>query len=142
MDPAVAVFVDTAGIYAVLDRSDVFHRRAADYWRGAIEQRSLLATHNYVLVETVALAQRRLGAAAVRALQDDLFPLIEVDWVDGDQHRGAMTALVAAARPDISLADWVSFETMRRRGLRQAFTFDEHFREQGFALVPGGSRKA
>ncbi len=142
MDPAVAAFVDTAGLYAVLDRSDVFHRRAAAYWREVVEQRSLLVTHNYVLVETVALTQRRLGAAAVRALQDDLLPLIEVEWVDGDRHSRAMTALLASGRPDISLVDWMSFEAMRRRGLQQVFTFDEHFREQGFAPVPEGHRTA
>jgi predicted nucleic acid-binding protein len=32
--------------------------------------------------------------------------------------------------------DCVSFEVMRRLGIRRAFTLDEHFREQGFEVVP------
>ena len=48
----------------------------------------------------------------------------------------AMTALIAAARRDISIVDWASFEIMRRRGVHEVFTFDQHFREQGFSPLP------
>jgi len=35
----------------------------------------------------------------------------------------------------VSFVDRVSFEVMRRRALRRAFAFDEHFAEHGFELV-------
>jgi len=34
------------------------------------------------------------------------------------------------------LVDCVSFQTMRARGVRTAFCFDAHFREQGSAAMP------
>jgi predicted nucleic acid-binding protein len=42
-----------------------------------------------------------------------------------------------AGQRDLSLVDFVSFELMRREGIRTAFTFDRHFAEQGFECVPG-----
>ena len=51
-------------------------------------------------------------------------------------HRAAVAAVLASARRNLSLVDCASFEVMRRRGLRTAFTLDRHFAEQGFAVVP------
>jgi len=133
---SVSTFVDTSGLYAVLDRDDGLHDRAAAGWRDVIERSVPLITHSYVLVETVALAQRRLSMAAVRALRDDIIPILDVVWVDERLHEVAMTALLAAGRRDVSLVDWVSFELMRHRGVPQAFAFDDRFVEQGFALYP------
>lgn len=93
-----------------------------------------------MLVELVALAQRRLGIPAVRSLADDLLPMIVVAWVDERLHGAGMTALLAAGDRDVSIVDWVSFELMRQRGIRQAFAFDAHFREQGFTLVQAPRR--
>lgn len=36
----------------------------------------------------------------------------------------------------LSLTDAVSFEVMRIRGLRQAFTLDRHFEKVGFRIMP------
>lgn len=96
-----------------------------------------LVTHNYVVVESAALVQRRLGPSALRPLLDDLVPLLDVVWVDPDVHRVAVAALLAAQeRRDVSLVDRVSFELMRRRRIDTAFAFDRHFEREGYALVP------
>lgn len=90
-----------------------------------------------MLVETTALVQSRLGLGAVRALRDELAPVLRVLWVDEDLHGRAMAALLAADRRDVSLVDRVSFELMHRLGLTRAFSFDAHFRDAGFELTPG-----
>jgi len=64
-------------------------------------------------------------------------PLLQVDWVTEERHRTGMEAVLAAARKKLSLVDCVSFQTMRTRGVRTAFCFDAHFREQGFTTKPG-----
>jgi predicted nucleic acid-binding protein len=94
-----------------------------------------LVTHNYVVLETVALLQRRLGISAVHRLQDLLAP-IEVAWVDEVTHRSAIAALLAASRRDVSLVDRVSFEVMRERGIGEAFAFDPEFAREGFTTLP------
>lgn len=96
----------------------------------------VLVTNNYVLLETTALLQHRLGVAAVRALYEDIVPLLQIDWISEEQHRAGPKAMLAAARRKLSLVDCVSFQTMRHHGLRSAFSFDAHFRGQGFDTKP------
>ena len=132
-----ALFVDTSALYALLDARDRYHRAAARVWRELLEDESLvLLTSNYVVLETVALVQHRLGLEAVRVLQDDVLPVLTVIWVDKHLHESALTALLAAGKRHRSLVDWTSFELMRRHGLDVVFTFDRDFNEQGFRRIP------
>ena len=62
----MTVFVDTSALYAVLDRNDANHRSATATWEKLLSGRESLATTNYVLVETSALIQHRLGLHALR----------------------------------------------------------------------------
>lgn len=128
------VFVDTSAIYALMDRADLNHSQARRVWNTLVAE-DYLVTNNYVLVESTALIQRRLGVAALRSFVQDLLPLIDVEWVSESQHQSAVEALLAAGRKKLSLVDCVSFQTMRTLGLRRAFSFDAHFKEQGFEIV-------
>jgi predicted nucleic acid-binding protein len=133
----VTVFLDTSGLYAVFDRDDANHSEARVAWVEWLREGAVLLTNNYVLLETAALLQHRIGVAAVRALHEEVTPLLQVDWVTEERHRAGMEAVLAAARKKLSLVDCVSFQTMRARGVRTAFCFDAHFREQGFTTKPG-----
>ena len=132
----MTTFVDTSALLAVLDADDAHHSRARRTWHALVTGEDLLLTTSYVLVETFALVQARLGVPAAQLLNDDVVPILRVTWVDEGLHRAAMTALLTARRRDFSLVDCVSFETMRRAGAARAFAFDRHFRQQGFDLVP------
>jgi predicted nucleic acid-binding protein len=80
--------------------------------------------------------QRRLGLEAVRVFQEDILPLINIEWIDKETHQSGMSALLAASKRDLSLVDCVSFETMRTLGIKTVFAFDPHFAEQGFKCIP------
>src|SRR5439155_1413749 len=95
-----------------------------------------LWTSSYVLVETVALLQARVGLTAVHDLEDRILPLVAVEWVGAEIHARAMTALRRADRRELSLVDCVSFELMRARGEETALALDRHFREAGFKVRP------
>ena len=125
-------FVDTSAIYALLDRNDANHKTAKTTWISLLDSNQPLFTTNYVLIESCALAQSRLGLDAVRTLQEDLLPVLEIVWVDETVNGLAMTALLAARRRKLSLVDCVSFATMRERASRVAFAFDRHFAEERF----------
>jgi predicted nucleic acid-binding protein len=129
----LTVFVDTSAFLAVLDQDDESHAAADAAWRKLLASDEHLATTNYVLVETLALAQSRLGVSAVRALQEDVVPALQVIWVEPELHGAAVAALLTAGRRRLSLVDCVSFEAMRRGAIARALTFDRHFAEQGFA---------
>lgn len=128
-------FVDTSGLLAVLDRDDRHHARAARQWKNLIENHTSLLCTNYVLVETMAVVQNRLGMNALRVLCEDVSPLLGIEWVTEETHGAGTAAVLAASRRNLSLVDCISFEVMRRRGISRAFAFDRHFREQGFGTV-------
>ena len=121
-------------------RTDGNHSKARAIWATLIEEVSPLLTNNYVLLETTALAQNRLGLAAVRAFQDEILPMLEVAWISEREHRGGIAAVLAAGRKKLSLVDCVSFETMRARGIRTVFCFDAHFAERGFRVLQQAGR--
>ncbi len=129
----MSVFLDTSAVLAVLNAGDESHARAARTFRQLLESKEDLVTTSYVLVETTALLQHRFGLDSVRRFHDDILPILEVVWVDGDLHREGASALLTAGRRELSLVDCTSFACMRRRGITRAFHFDRHFRTQGFS---------
>jgi predicted nucleic acid-binding protein len=126
------VFVDTSAFYAVLDRDDEHHKSSIGTWKSLLQKDAILVTSNYVLVETCALLQHRLGIEAVRTFQQQIVPLLAIEWIGAAQHGSAIAALLTASRKKLSLVDCVSFAVMREAGIAQAFAFDRHFVEQGF----------
>ena len=64
------ILVDTSAWYALVDRADANHRRAVSTLAQLAQEGALLLTHNYVVVETVALLPRRqvLPGSARRSL--------------------------------------------------------------------------
>ncbi len=129
------VFVDTSAWYALLDRDDAHHGDAVGILWRLREEGMWLVTHDYVVVETIALVQRRLGVPAVRDFVTALLLLAEVVRVGPEVLDAAVSALLGAGRRDVSPVDWVSFEVMRRGGIHRAFAFDEDFGRYGFETV-------
>ena len=132
----MSMFIDTSAFLAVLNANDRFHPPARHTWNEILSSDTTLFCSNYILLETTALLQHRFGLEAVRLFEKDVLPIIEIVWVDETIHKQGMSALLVANRRDLSLVDCTSFEIMRQMGLETAFTFDPHFREQGFKVLP------
>ena len=129
-------FIDTSAFMAVLGKDDENHRKARIAWGDLLDQRIPLVTSSYVLVETLAILQHRMGLDAVRLFHSDVYPILAVEWVAASLHENALGGVLAARRRNLSLVDCVSFEVMRQRGIQKVFAFDKHFEEQGFDVVP------
>jgi predicted nucleic acid-binding protein len=128
------VFVDTSGFYALLDGDDSFHPAARDAFLRAEEEGWELVTTNYVVHETWAVIQARLGWEAVDAWRDRMLPLCRVMWVDEGLHAAGEARCRQAKERHLSLTDCVSIELMRREGLDTAIAQDEHFSREGFSV--------
>lgn len=133
----MTTFVDTLAFYALLTEEDEHHDRAA-HWldRIAAEGDEQLVTHNYVVVESVSLVHRRLGAALTRMFLEDLLPVCAVRFVGEPLHERATSAFLAGLGRRPSFVDRVSFELMREERIRRAFAFDPDFAREGFETVP------
>jgi predicted nucleic acid-binding protein len=129
------ILIDTSAIIAVLCREDKYHHQAAKIWSDLIDKNMPLLCNNYILLEATALIQRRHGLAILRAFYKNMVPNLEIEWLDQDQHIQAVEALLHHDRRRLSLVDLTMFATMRRHGIRKAFTFDKHFAEQGFEII-------
>jgi uncharacterized protein len=133
----MSVFVDTSALYAFLVRTDAAHAAVAEAMSAALEDGRTLRSTSYVLVETHALLQSRIGLAPVRDLDARIVPLLSATWVDAELHARGMRRLQREDRRSLSLVDCVSFEVMATDGIREALTLDRHFSEAGFEVLPG-----
>ena len=129
------IFADTSGLFALLVKNDEMFERAVKNFNWFAENNVQLVTSSFVLVETTALLQSRIGLAPVRDFHFKIFPLLEVVWVDDQRYAMAMQRLLTQTSKKVSLVDCLSFEIMDSLQIKYAFAFDRHFAENGFTLA-------
>jgi predicted nucleic acid-binding protein len=132
------VFADSSGFIAAFDARDQRHGVAAKTWKGLARAGERFITTQLVVVETVTHVRRRAGWEASRLVGDAILSsvTIEVIGLDAERFQAAWREFLRDPDPKLSLCDAASFVVMRERGIRVAFTFDHHFAEAGFELVP------
>ena len=129
----MTVLVDTSALYALLDEDDANHVLAVRRWKRLLAA-ELPTAHAYVVVETSALVQRRLGMVAVERLHRGLLPVVRVTMVDASTHLRAVERWLTQGLRRLSLVDVTSFVVMRDQGLDRVFAFDEDFAREGFTV--------
>jgi predicted nucleic acid-binding protein len=132
----MTVFVDTSAFYALLVRTESGHKPTRLAFESLLKKGTTLHTSSYILVETIALLQSRIGLNAVHDFDEDMVPLLTISWVDATLHRRALARLKRESRRRLSLVDCSSFEIMRSEGIDNALTLDRHFKDFGFKLLP------
>lgn len=130
------IFADTSGIYALLVSNDRMHKKAAKQFDLFSEADAQLITSSFVLVETAALLQRRVGIESLHDFQTKVFPLFDVVWADLEWYNKAFQRLIILGDKKVSLVDCLSFEIMEALEIQTAFSFDTHFEDMGFSLTP------
>jgi uncharacterized protein len=136
---AASLFLDTAGWFAALSPPEAGHAKAKSVYVDAVRRGVLLVTTPLVAAEMHTLLVRwrgpragalvletvfETGAHVVAELRPDLFEAALARWIRRFSDK------------PISLTDAVSFEVMRRERISQAFTFDKHFRDAGYEILP------
>lgn len=134
----MVVFVDSGYWIALENADDQNHHKARAHWQtfpGAI---SRLVTTTFVLDEVVTFFNRWGHHAKAVSLGNALLgsKLVEMVQVDEALLAEAWRYFVHHADKRYSLTDCVSFVVMQRRGLRTALTFDRHFKQAGFQVLP------
>ena len=130
------MYIDTSAFLAMVNSDDLSHEIALQTWMELVENNEKLMCNNYILVESIALIQNRMGLEAVATLHNDIIPVLEVEWLDESLHNAITETAIGTNRRALSFVDQSSFNTMRRHKISTAFTFDHHFRQQGFKVIP------
>ena len=124
------IFLDTSGVFALADRDDAMHDEALRMLEAARSAGGAIVTHSYVLVESAALLQRRLGLATALAFLEEA-QQFHIVWVSGETHAEAVSHLRRHGKSKLSLVDAVSFVIMRAEGINDYIGFDAHFEDAG-----------
>ena len=130
------IFLDTSAIYALADEGDANHGDAVDLFSAALANAEELLVHNYILVESAFLLQRRLGLSSALQLLNDA-KAFRVHWIREEDHDNAVALLTQRGRRAISLVDCMSFVVMRDYGVKESLGFDSDFEREGFTAYAG-----
>lgn len=131
---AERVLIDISAFYALAASNDSFHDQARRTYQRMVDWDQELWTTSYVLVETCALIQRRLGFDTLKDFLEPLRDPVHVVWVEHGIHSEAWQELVSRGGRGLSFVDWTTALAARR--LRaDVFTFDEGFEREGVRVI-------
>ncbi len=132
------IFVDTGAFIARYVARDEHHRRARAVWADLERKHTRCFTSNFVLDETFTLLGRRASYpfAADRARALLASAALAILRPEAEDEVRAVELFSRFADQRVSFTDCVSFVLMRRHGLSRSFTFDRHFSDAGFEVVP------
>ncbi|MFO0965498.1 MAG: PIN domain-containing protein [Gemmataceae bacterium] len=129
MAQSSAVFLDTSGWIAFLNKDDEWHEKALLLMEDIHQSGRTLVTTDSVLAETgnglARTPARKLFVASVRSFQSSLGCRIET--VGPTLLEDALSLYEAAHDKTWGLIDCASFVLMKREGMQDAFTADRHF---------------
>ena len=132
--PRSDVFVDTSGLYALVDKNDANYPAAKDEVGKVTRNGQRLVVTDYVVDEAVTLAKARSGTRVALRILDliEQSAGIRVERIDAGRFDETKAFFRRHADHDYSFTDCSSFVLMRELELKQALTSDRHFREAGF----------
>jgi predicted nucleic acid-binding protein len=135
------IFVDSSALKASYDTKDDYHARADELMR-KIEARETeitgFVTTDYVLDEAVTLTRFAHSHAKAVELASAAMASKFMRVVYSDEGLFPDAVQIFKSHPDKewSLTDCLSFAAMRKQEIKTAFTFDAHFKQAGFAIIP------
>ncbi len=132
------LFVDTGAWFALADQSDQYHGKAVEVYPTLLNNYHHLSTTNLLVAETYILIRRALSHEAAIAFLENIAasPRVMKIYSDITLEDMAEDTLRKYQDQDFSYTDAVSFAVMEYYGIKQAFSFDQHFVTAGFALIP------
>ena len=129
------ILLDTSAIVAIADVRDEFHERAIRTMERLSSGDAPLLTHSYVVLETAAVMQRKIGMQPALDFLTEIEDIATIHWVNQEDHQRAVYRLGQRQRRNLSLVDCISFVLMERYDCTTAFAYDSDFQSEGFQLI-------
>ena len=136
---ASEVFLDTSYAIAISSSRDEHRPQALELSRGMRSEGTRVITTRAVIIEIGnALSKTHLRGGAVTlidAMEAD--PYVEIIPVSEELYAEGAKLYRGRKDKEWGMTDCISFVVMRSRGLRDALTADDHFRQAGFRALLG-----
>jgi len=129
------VFLDTVGLIALWNRRDQWHASAKSAFAKLVESRRSLITTPFVLLECGNASARYPFRKSVVALRKQMMASGAIVDATPSELAQAWDSYDAGDYDQAGIVDNVSFIVMRREGVVQAFSNDDHFRAAGFETL-------
>jgi uncharacterized protein len=131
------VFADTSALYALVNRNDSNHQAARLEVTALLKCGRRLVSTDYIIAETVNLANARGGAPVALKVLDLVVQSrgLRIDWVGAERFETAATFFRKHSDHGYSFTDCTSFVTMRELKITDVLTTDRHFRAAGFHVL-------
>ncbi len=134
--------MDTSGFKAIYDERDDYHQEARGFMNQLssrkIQTRGLL-TSDYILDETLTLLRFGAGHSEAsifaRAITDS--KAFRTVHVGEEGFSRSLVLFLRSKDKQWSFTDCSSFVLMKNYGVSTAFSFDPHFQQAGYAMLPG-----
>ena len=131
------VFLDTAFAIALSVESDEHHEHAVELAGQLEDERTRLVTTRAILLEIGnALSKKRYRHAAAElldSLEED--PSVEIIPLSEELFAKALELFRLRSDKEWGLVDCISILVMQERGITEALTTDEHFKQAGFRVL-------
>lgn len=131
------LFVDTSAFIALIDKDDQYHGTAKEFYQ-KLEPPFKLTTTNFVICETINFLRARLPLKYAVEFREDILSskIISTIHVTPKIEDSAFSIMKAQKDKTYSFTDCTSFAVMNDLAISTSFTFDDHFKQIGFTVVP------
>ena len=137
MEPKI--FVETGALFARFFKRDKHFMCSNEIWKQIESSSSKLFTTGYVLAEFATLLARRTSYQYSAEILSLVYSkeTFTIEFGNDLDHEKAKEFFKKYADQSIGFVDCISFATMKRLKIKQAFTFDKsHFEYAGFKVLP------
>ena len=133
----IRVFVETAAWIALLDADDTLYSEAEWVWIGLLQQKALLVTNDFVLLELADAFSKPNTRKRAIAFISDLWlpPVMQVVPLSRPLLKEGWALYGQRFDKGWGLTDCTSFMVMTHKKIIQAFTSDHHFKQAGFTKL-------
>ncbi|OGW06563.1 MAG: hypothetical protein A2889_08575 [Nitrospinae bacterium RIFCSPLOWO2_01_FULL_39_10] len=123
---------------ALEDTDDQNHEKAINFWNGFKKNPQRLITTTYVFNEIVTFLKRRISHDKASRIGEALLSslIVEVIHISNEDFRKGWNMFIKYHDKDFSFTDCISFLVMNQKSIKEALTFDKHFRQMGFLMSP------
>lgn len=131
-------FVDTSAFIALIDKDDQYHSKAKEFYHDKLKPPFKLITTNFIVCETINFLRSRLPLKYAVEFREDILSSRVLSTIHVTQkiEDSAFNLMKTHKDKTFSFTDCTSFVTMKELGINASFTFDDHFRQMGFTVVP------